>query len=99
MGRGDGEVKTCLRLFLLRTILGCQTPGWVYATMRTFDYVIANRDRNRANILVDPNWEIVLVDHTCAFVDPESPRELPDRFDRQLVEKLRGLSRPALRPV
>ena len=67
--------------------------------MNAFDYLIANRDRNRGNILVDPKWEIVLVDHTRAFSsdpavisqDRGEPPELPDRFDRQLVERLRGL--------
>jgi hypothetical protein len=62
----------------------------------TFDHVIANEERNNGNTLVDPNWGIVLVDHTRAFVDPETPQPLPDQFDRRMIERLRRLSRPVL---
>jgi hypothetical protein len=70
--------------------------GHQLSRMKVFDHVIANRDRNQGNILVDPSWAIVLIDHTRAFLDPETLPELPDRFDRRLVERLRQLSRPEL---
>ncbi len=76
-----------------------RTPEWRHqvSRQRTFDHVIGNRGRNDRNILVDATWGIVLVDHTRAFLDPETPQELPDRFDRQMIEKLRRLNRPILR--
>ena len=75
------------------------TPEWRHqlSRMKTFDHLIGNRDRNDQNILVDATWGIVLVDHTRSFLDPETPQELPDRFDRQMIERLRRLNRPILR--
>jgi hypothetical protein len=63
---------------------------------RTFDYLIANRERNVANTLVDATWSLVLVDHTRAFSGHEPTLDLPDRFDRRIVEGLRRLDRPTL---
>jgi hypothetical protein len=59
---------------------------------KTFDYIIANRDRNLGNILIDPSWGLVLIDHDLAFSGIGS-RIQPMRFDRVLIEKLRRLSK------
>jgi hypothetical protein len=74
------------------------TPEWrrQRSRARTFDYLIANRERNVANILVDPTWGLVLVDHTRGFSGREPTVDLPDRFDRRIVERLRQLDRSAL---
>lgn len=61
-----------------------------------FDYLIANRDRNVGNILVDANWGLVLVDHTRSFSVLASPPELPDRFDRRMIKALRRLDPSSL---
>ncbi len=75
------------------------TPEWRHqlSRMKTFDHLIGNGDRNDDNILVDATWGIVLVDHTRAFLDPETPQELPVRFDRQMIENIRRLNRSILR--
>ena len=37
------------------------------ATRIVFDALIYNRDRNQGNLLIDPDWNVWLVDHTRAF--------------------------------
>jgi tetratricopeptide (TPR) repeat protein len=70
------------------------THGWnrELSRARTFDYIIGNRDRNLGNILIDPSWGLVLIDHSRAF-SGIGYRIRPMRFDRVLIEKLRRLSK------
>ena len=43
--------------------------------MRVFDNLINNVDRNQTNILIDPNWRLILIDHTQSFArDKTLPR-------------------------
>ena len=57
-----------------------------------FDSLIGNSSRNKMNILVDPSWNIVLIDHTQSFSSEEKLMDPPVQFDRRLVEKLRHLN-------
>jgi hypothetical protein len=69
------------------------TPDWNHqiARMNLFDALIFNPGRVATNMLVDPNWEIVLIDHLLAFSSNGDVRNLPSQFDRRLVAKLRVL--------
>ncbi|MGD8897566.1 MAG: hypothetical protein PVJ73_16150 [Acidobacteriota bacterium] len=100
----EGQEGT-LQLF----VLGCEalahvrdrvpdTPEWrnQLSRAKAFDYLIGNVERREGNTLVYATWEIVLVDHTRGFSVREKVPDLPDRFDRQMVQKLRRLSRPIL---
>ena len=73
------------------------THGWnlEMSRARTFDYIIANRDRNHGNILIDPSWGLVLIDHSSAFSEI-AYRIQTMKFDRVLIEKLRRLSKVGL---
>ena len=44
---------------------------WGRATrkMLTFDDLIGNPDRNAGNILIGPPGELILIDHSRAFID------------------------------
>jgi len=66
--------------------------------MRVFDNLIANVDRHAGNILVDPDWNIVLIDHSRAF-DTRNPTltYAMTRIDRNFFERLKGLDRALLR--
>ena len=64
--------------------------------MTTFDQIIGNRDRNQGSILVDPEWGIVLIDHSLSFWEVGEVLRLPSRYDRRLVDRLRRLSLPVL---
>src|SRR4029077_19614046 len=74
----------------LRThLLPPNVEAWdcqVYA-VRFFDNLIFNPDRNRNNLLVTPDWEIRLIDHSRAFrtrVSLQDPQKLT-RFSRSLL--------------
>jgi hypothetical protein len=64
---------------------------------RVFDNLIANIDDNAGNILVDPEWNMVLIDHSRAFAVDRMPFEKEmTRVDRALFEKLKALDEAAL---
>ena len=51
---------------------GLEPPNYTiwnqrYSDMRIFDNLINNIDRNQNNMLVDPQWNLWLIDHTRAF--------------------------------
>ncbi len=63
------------------------------ATLRVFDALIANTDRNKGNLVIDKDWTAWFIDHTRAF---RRSREVLDpavlvRCDRQLFEALKAL--------
>ena len=88
----------------LRKLAGKSSPdvaGWnrqVYRH-RVFDNLIANIDRNAGNLLVDPEWNLILVDHSRAFTgEVVLPFEKQmTRIDRPLFEKLQALDFPTLK--
>lgn len=69
-----------------------------WAVMAVFDELIQNRDRNAGNILWSSDWRLWMIDHTRAFRLGKSllqPKALAS-CDRELLDRLRGLTRPAL---
>jgi hypothetical protein len=67
-------------------------------TMRIFDELIQNKDRNQGNIVWTKDWNMWMIDHTRAFrlrSDLLNPQQL-ERCDRALYTKLRGLTRESL---
>ena len=66
------------------------------ARMAMFDILIGNRDRNAANTLRDPAWNLILLDHGRAFGPAaEVPADL-GRIDKELWKKIEGLTRAQL---
>lgn len=64
--------------------------------LQTFDSVIGNRHRYRNQLLVAPAGDLILIDHTRTFGNSGEIVDPPDRFDRQLVQRLRALDRQKL---
>jgi len=65
------------------------------ATMRVWDELIQNKDRNQGNILWTSDWKLWLIDHTRAFRTSAkllNPKNLT-RIERDLLERLRALGR------
>jgi hypothetical protein len=68
-------------------------------TMRVFDALIANTDRNKGNLLIDKTWKAWYIDHSRAFrlshqiLDP-TPLV---RCDRTLLAALRALDGAAVK--
>ncbi len=73
-----------------------QTPSWSHqlSRMKLFDSLIQNEDRNAGNFLIDPDWHIILIDHSRAFISKTRLEDdrLPGQFDRRLVERMRALN-------
>jgi hypothetical protein len=67
-----------------------------------FDALIGNKDRNLANTLRDPVWNIILIDHSRAFATEAEPEFDPRAVDKELWARIEGLTRAqldaALRP-
>jgi hypothetical protein len=64
-------------------------------TLRIFDELIQNKDRNQGNLLWTSDWDMWMIDHTRAFrlsTQLLKPVELR-RCERSLYEKLQGLTR------
>jgi hypothetical protein len=74
------------------------TSGWnhQFSRMKLFDSLIGNTNRNQTSLLVDPNWEIVLVDHYLSFSGETELENPPAQFDRRLLARLRALRREEL---
>ena len=68
-------------------------------TMRVFDELIQNKDRNQGNILWDRQWTLWLIDHTRAFrLDKKLLRpERLVRCDRRLFERLKTITKESLK--
>lgn len=66
---------------------------------RVFDNLSANIDRNAGNLLVDPAWNLILVDHSRAFTDTQTmPFEKQmNRIDRPIFDRLKALDEPSLK--
>ena len=68
-------------------------------TMRIFDALIANTDRNKGNLLIDKDWTAWYIDHTRAF---RRSHEILDptplvRCNRRLLDALRSLDEATVR--
>ena len=73
----------------------CPKPvEWAKQVLRqkVFDNLIANIDRNQGNILVDGEWNLILIDHSRAFGSDKMPfvKEMT-RVDRAFFERLKAL--------
>jgi hypothetical protein len=64
---------------------------------KVFDNLIANIDRNAGNLLVDGEWNLVLIDHSRAFASDKMPfvKEMT-RIDRELFARLKALDEAGL---
>jgi hypothetical protein len=76
-------------------ILPPATAPWnrQMSDMYVFDNIINNKDRNQTNILIDENWQMILIDHTRAFAQDKSlfRPEYVTRCSRGLWHALRHL--------
>jgi hypothetical protein len=64
-----------------------------------YDNLIANRDPNLGNWLVDPEWNIILIDHSRSLTTTRDLYHELQRVDAPLWEKMKALSDERLAPV
>jgi hypothetical protein len=71
-------------------------PGWSrqVSTMKLFDQLIANSDRNQGNLLYDADWHLFLIDHSRAFMPITSIKvsSAPTRVARDTWQRIEGLT-------
>lgn len=67
-------------------------------TLRIFDQLIENTDRNLGNMLIDRSWKVWMIDHTRAFRRQPRLRNAKnlERCDRRLLEALKALDAETL---
>ena len=75
-----------------------QTPEWrrQVVRMKMFDDLIGNIDRNPANLLVDPSWNLILIDHSRALTDEEYLPTHLSRIDTDLWAKMNAVTAESL---
>jgi hypothetical protein len=70
--------------------------GRAIRRMQMFDNFIGNNDRNAGNILIGPPGELILIDHSRAFI---TDRGLPQEFQRvdgELWDRMKALAQADL---
>jgi hypothetical protein len=69
--------------------------NWQIITARLFDRLLYNIDRNLGNLLITPDWKLVLIDHSRTFknVDYLKSPEGMQYFSRSLMDRLAGLDK------
>jgi hypothetical protein len=63
---------------------------------KMFDNLVGNIDPNLGNWLVDPGWNLILIDHTRAFTNTKDLYHQLVRVDDELWAKMKGLDEPGL---
>jgi hypothetical protein len=63
---------------------------------KMFDDLIGNRDPNLGNWLVDPAWNLILIDHTRALTNTKDRPHQLTRIDRELWDKMNALTEESL---
>lgn len=73
-------------------------PEWNRQIVRAkmFDNLIANKDPNLGNWLVDGDWHLLLIDHSRAFTPMKTLVHRMDNIDRALWDKFRALDAATL---
>jgi hypothetical protein len=82
-----------------KTLTSERVPGRDIRKMLTFDNFIGNPDRNAGNILIDAANNVILIDHSRAFV---TEKDLPvkiERVDEDLWNAIQALTPEDLRAV
>jgi len=67
--------------------------------MRVFAALVRDTDRNLGNVLITPEWKIMMIDFTRAFrLQNKLPntKDLP-KCDRTLLTKIEGLTAPSIK--
>lgn len=63
---------------------------------KMFDNLICNIDPNMGNWLVDPEWNLILIDHTRAFTTRKNMVHDMTRVDRELWDRMKALTEESL---
>lgn len=67
------------------------------AKAKMFDNLINNKDPNLGNWLVDPSWNLILIDHTRALVSGKDMVHEMEHIDKELWERMLSLDENGLK--
>lgn len=72
--------------------------GWTRQIVRAkmFDNLIANKDPNLGNWLVDPDWHLLLIDHSRSFTGMKTLVHKMENIDGPLWDKFQALDEATL---
>jgi hypothetical protein len=82
-----------------------EAPGGVaweqtMSRMKIFDNLISNWARSDKDFMVDSEWNVLLIDHSQAFLSTnelsQRPDQIPTIFDKRLMDRLRSLQSDVL---
>ena len=75
-----------------------QRAWWTVQLIRAkmFDNLIYNRDPNEGNWMVDPAWNVILIDHSRAFTRGTEMQHPLTQVDRDLWDRMKALDEAAL---
>lgn len=78
-----------------------QLAPWSRQLIRAkmFDNLICNIDPNLGNWLVDPAWNLILIDHTRSFTTKKDMVHELTRIDRELWDRMSALTVESLTPA
>jgi hypothetical protein len=63
---------------------------------KMFDNLIGNLDPNLGNWLVDPEWNLIVIDHTRAFTNADKLYHELQSVDTELWDKMKALDEASL---
>jgi hypothetical protein len=66
---------------------------------KMFDNLICNIDPNLGNWLVDPSWNLILIDHTRSFTTKKDMVHQMARIDRELWDRMKALTVESVTPA
>ena len=66
---------------------------------KMFDNLICNIDPNLGNWLVDPSWNLILIDHTRSFTTRKDMVHKLTHIDRELWDRMKALTVETLTPA
>ncbi len=101
MGRASAWVPDCTVWKIDEPVKGPDKAAWTrqIVRMKMFDNFIGNTDRNQGNLLVDPAYNLILIDHGRAFTAGKKLVSRMSRIDPDLWDSMQALTREDLEPL
>ena len=81
------------------TLPAGRVPGHDVRKMQTFDNFIGNPDRNAGNLLVDAANNLILIDHSRAFIENTALPTKIERVDEELWSAIQAVTLEDLRAL
>jgi hypothetical protein len=81
---------------------GPKVASWIRQLVRAkmFDNLIGNKDPNLGNWLVDPAWNLLLIDHSRAFTSEQTLyHKTMDNIDGELWDRMKALTPEDVTPM